>query len=448
MSAAGRMRAAFASGALLYALGQGCTLLFQWLLLRQFGLRGYGEVGLAHLGLTTVLFLGDLGYASLFLREDPAAPGWEMRWRQALRHRLFATLALDLAWVVAAGWSWRGRGEGFGYVLAALPATLFGLIGYSAPLLAQGRRLPGFAVQQIAMPVAIVVWWPLRHLPGWEGGVGAGLAVSIGYLVQAALNTAVFAAPLRLLWPQRGRSRHLLATAVQLSLLGIVGIVHDRLTPLLLAAVAPAFLPVYLFLGYLLNGASGMFNQFNRLLLAEAASDTGQRWAQALISVVLGGAALGALLLPLATATWGNAGQHAWLPWATPVLAGGATVLLSGVLAALLIGRHRERALLRLLLIGVLCSALLQLAAAAWAAPQVLLWGRLLCLLGIAAASLHLCGLRLNGGGVAALLAALLAASLWGGRLGWAFAAVLLLPALWTAWRRHSLFAPAAERTG
>ncbi|MET0547892.1 MAG: hypothetical protein ABW002_01300 [Xanthomonas sp.] len=446
MSAAGRMHAGFVSGALLYALGQGCALLFQWLLLRQFGLQGYGDVGLAHLGLTTVLFLADLGYASLFLREDPAAPGWEMRWRQALRHRLLATLALDLAWLVAAGWSWRGRGEGFGYMLAVLPATLFGLVGYSAPLLAQGRRLQGFAVQQIAMPVTLALWVPLRHLPEWGGGIGAGLAVSIGYLVQAVVNAVVFAAPLRLLWPQRGQGRSLLGTAVQLSLLGIVGTLHDRLTPLLLAAVAPAFLPVYLFLGYLINGASGVFNQFNRLLLAEATSEAGQRWAQWLISLVLGGAALGALALPLAAEAWGSAMQRAWLPLTTPVLAGGAVALLSGVLAALLIGRHRERALLRLLLAGLLCSTLLQLAAAAGSAPQALLWGRLVCLLGIAAASLHLCGLRLNGGGGAALLAALLAASPWFGRIGWTLAAALLLPALWIAWRRHGLFAPVAER--
>ncbi|MCI2261525.1 hypothetical protein [Xanthomonas indica] len=446
MSAAARMRAGFASGALLYALGQGCALLFQWLLLRQFGLQGYGEVGLAHLGLTTVLFLADLGYASLFLREDPAAPAWETRWRQALRHRLLATVLLDLGWVAAAGWSWQWHGPGFGYVLAVLPATVFGLVGYSAPLLAQGRRLAGFAVQQVAMPVAILAWLLLRPLPGCGGGVGAGLAVSLGYLAQALVNLAVFTAPLRLLWPQRGQGRHLLGTAVQLSLLGIIGILHDRLTPLLLAAVAPGFLPVYLFLGYLLNGASGVFNQFNRLLLAEAASEAGQRWAQWLISLVLGGAALGALVLPLATEAWGTAAQRAWLPWTTPVLAGGATVLLGGVLSALLIGRHRERALLRVLLIGVLCSALLQLAAAAWPAPQLLLWGRLLCLLGIVVASLRLCGLRLNGGGVAALLSALLAATLWGGRLGWTLAAVLLLPALWTAWRQHSLFATAPER--
>ncbi|KAF1705797.1 hypothetical protein CSC70_13895, partial [Pseudoxanthomonas kalamensis DSM 18571] len=112
MIAAQRMRAGFVAGAVLYALGQGCALLFQWLLLRRFGLQGYGDVGLAHLGLVTVLFLADLGCASLFLREDPAAPGWNARWRQALWHRLLATVVLDLLWIAGVWWSGRGQGEG------------------------------------------------------------------------------------------------------------------------------------------------------------------------------------------------------------------------------------------------------------------------------------------------------------------------------------------------
>lgn len=440
-----RMRAGFVSGALLYALGQSCALLFQWLLLHRFGLDGYGQVGLAHLGLLTVLFLADLGYASLFLREDPASANWSERWRQALYHRLLATLAMDLLWVAGGWWQWRGQGEGFGYLLAVLPATLFGLVSYSAPLLAQGRRLPGFAVQQIAMPVAVVLWLLLRRQPGWDGGFGAGVAVSLGYLVQALVNIIVFHAPLRWLCPLRGGGRHMLVTALHLALLGIAGTLHDRLTPLLLAAVAPSFLPVYLFLGYLINGASGVFNQFNRLLVTEARNVNGDRWADTLVSLVLGLSALGASVLALAAASWGNPEQRAWWPWTTPVLAAGATTLLSGVLSALLIGRHRERALLHLLLAAVSCSALLQLAAAVWHAPQWLLWMRLLCVLATARVSLRMCGMRLNLGGVAALLSALLAASPWLGAATIAPAVMLLLPVAWTGWRQRSLLRPRAE---
>ncbi|ADX45019.1 hypothetical protein Acav_1097 [Paracidovorax avenae ATCC 19860] len=445
MNGSARMRAGFLAGAALYALGQGCTLLFQWLLLRQFGMHGYGVVGLAHLGLLTVLFLADLGYASLFLREDPASAGWAVRWRQALWHRLLATLVLDLAWVAGAWWQWHGQGAGFAYLLAVLPATLLGLVGYSAPLLAQGRRLAGFCVQQVAMPVAIVAWLALRDQPGWEGGMGAGMAVSLGYLVQAIANMAVFGAQPGLLRPALNGGGPMLGAALRLSALGITGTLHDRLTPFLLASVAPAFLPVYLFLGYLVNGASGVFNQFNRLLLADARNDPAARWTRALVSLVLGLSALGAQLLLLAVAAWGTPAQQVWLPWAMPVLAAGAVVLFSGVLSAQLIGRHRESALLRILVCGLVCSALLQLAAAAWPAPLMLLWGRLLCVLGIAVACLRLCGLRLRAGGHAALLSMLLAAAPWLGTAGWLLAAALLVPAAWGAWRHRSLLRPAAE---
>lgn len=445
MSASTRMRTGFLAGAVLYALGQGCTLLFQWLLLRQFGMQGYGEVGLAHLGLLTVLFLADLGYASLFLREDPASAGWAVRWRQALCHRLVATLALDLAWVAGAWWQWRGQGAGSVYLLAVLPATLLGLVGYSAPLLAQGRRLAGFGVQQVAMPVAIVAWLAWRDQPGWEGGMGAGMAVSLGYLVQAIVNMAVFGARPYLLWPAPDGGGPMLGTALRLSALGIAGTLHDRLTPFLLASVAPAFLPVYLFLGYLVNGASGVFNQFNRLLLVEARNDLAARWTRALVSLVLGLSALGAQLLLLAAAAWGTPAQQAWLPWVMPVLAAGAVVLFSGVLSAQLIARHRESALLRVLVCGLVCSALLQLAAAAGPAPLMLLWGRLLCVLGIAVACLRLCGLRLRVGGHAALLSVLLAAAFRWGTSGWVLAAALLVPVGWGAWRHRSLLRPATE---
>lgn len=433
MAVAGRVRSGIVFGALLYALGQGCALLWQWLMLRHFGSQGYGEVGLAHLGLLTVLMLADLGYASFFLREDPAAPDWALRWRQALSHRLLATLAMDLALVAGAWWQWGGQGAGFEYLLAALPATWFGLVGYSAPLLAQGHRLQGFAAQQLALAIAMAAWLVLRERAGWAGGAGAGLALSLGYLGQMLVNIAMFGMRWRLLCPQRGGWR-MLGPALRMWLMGLVGTLYDRLTPLLLVAVAPAFMPVYLFLGYLLNGASGLFNQLNRLLLAEARSEAGERWARVLVSLVLGLSALGAQLLWLAAVFWASAEQRAWLPWAAPVVAAGMVVLASSVLSVLLIGRYREAALLKVLVLGMLGGAVLQVLAAALSSPLWLLWGRLLCLVAMAAASLRLCRMSLNLGGYAALLSILLAASPWPGAAG-----LLLLPVAWFAWRQRSL---------
>lgn len=439
--AAPRMQAGFVAGAALYALGQGCALLFQWLLLQRFGLQGYGEVGLAHLGLVTVLFLADLGYASLFLREDPTAAAWERDWRLALRHRLIATLVLDALLVGVTWWQTGSHSESFRYLLAALPATLFGLINYSAPLLAQGRRIPGFLVQQIAMPMAILSWLTMPQQSDGAGSWRAGAVVSGGFLVQAIVNLATFGGPPRLLCPQPGKGdSRLLGSALRLSLMSLVGILHDRLTPLLLASVAPAFLPVYLFLSYLMSGASGIFSQFNRLLLAEAHSDLGKRWALGLMSLVLGVSALGAQILPLASEHWASAIQRAWLPWITPVLASTTVTLLSGILSTLLIGWHREHVLLRVLLWGLSCSAVAQLAAAASPTPQAILWARLLCLMAVAAVSLHLCGMRLNRGGHAALASAALASFTWLGQFGCVLAAGLLLPVAGEALRSRSLF--------
>lgn len=433
MTAAGRVRSGMVIGALLYALGQGCALLWQWLMLRHFGSQGYGEVGLVHLGLLTVLMLADLGYASFFLREDPAAPDWSQRWQQALSHRLLATLAMDLALVAGAWWQWGGQGAGFEYLVAALPATLFGLAGYSAPLLAQGRRLQGFAAQQLALAIAIAAWLLLRERAEWAGAAGAGLALSLGYLGQMLVNIALFGMRWRLLCPQRG-GWHMLGPALRMWLMGLVGTLYDRLTPLLLVSVAPAFMSVYLFLGYLLNGASGLFNQLNRLLLAEARRQAGEHWARVLVSLVLGLSALGAPLLWLGLQGWASAGQRAWLPWAAPVVATGVLVLASSVLSSLLIGRHRERELLSVLVLGMLGSAALQMAAAALSSPLWLLWGRLLGIVAIVAASLRLCRMSLNLGGHAALLSIVLSASPWP-----ALGAVLLVPVAWVAWRQRSL---------
>lgn len=72
------------------------------------------------------------------------------------------------------------------------------------------------------------------------------------------------------------------------------------------------------------------------------------------------------------------------------------------------------------------------------------MWARLLCLLAIAAASLRLCGIRLNPGGHAAVASALLASAPWLGTGAWMVSAALLPPAAWFAWRQRGLL---RERT-
>ncbi len=419
------MSKGFLIGAAIYAAGQLFNFLFQLLLLQKFGLDHYGEVGLAHIAMLTVIFVGDLGYSSLFLREDPTQSQWTLRWRTALTHRLLFTLALDLLAVI--GWLivYGPHGDGFAYLLAVVPATLFSLAGYSAPLLAQGRRASGFLMQQVAWPCAALLWLGIHTNIGQHAGTVAGLVVSVGFFLQACVNVAVFKR-IDLLWPAwNSAGNGQLRSALHLSAMGIAGTLHERLTPFLIAHLAPGFLPVFLMLGHGMNGAAGIFAQFNRLLLAETENPHGLRWALGLGSLLLGATALAFQVLLLVCAQWGGAREQAWLILAFPVLLGWTLATVSGFVAALLIGRRKERELTRIIVLGLGCSAVLQYLAFSMDSPQGVMWARLLCLLGIALASLHLCRLAPRWPGVLIFASCLCAAPAV--RSPWLLAAGLLL---------------------
>lgn len=384
----------FVSGAVIYAAGQIANLLFQLLLLQQLGQQLYAEVGLAHLLILSTLFIADLGYSTLFLRESPDAPGWSTRWRQALLHRLSLTLLLDA--LVLLGWSLTHGTEskGFSYLLSALPATLFGLINYSAPLLAQGRRLSGFLLQQIAWPIALMISFALllQQIPFTASG--AGVLVSLGFAAQATVNLIVFGRPRLLLPGTSTQGKRMLGSALHLSMMGIAGTLHDRLTPFLVAQLAPAFTATYLLLSHVLNGASGMFNQFNRLLLVEA-NASGARWAGQLSALLLAGLAFGLLLIPIAFMLWPSTLLPQTLDLVFPILLGWVCIAIGGLASALAIGRRRERPLVRIIGLGLLASATLQFATYLFDSASWLLWARALTMLGTTILTLHLCRLRL-----------------------------------------------------
>lgn len=380
----------FASGAVIYATGQIANLLFQLLLLQQLGQSLYAEVGLAHLLVLSTLFIADLGYSSLFLRESPDEPGWNMRWRQALLHRLTLTLLLDalavLGWLVTQG----ADSDGFAYLLSALPATLFGLVNYSAPLLAQGRRNTGFLLQQVAWPTALTASAILLLAEIPLGASLAGALMSLGFAAQAIFNLLIFGRP-QLLLPSIGKHESsMMGSALQLSMMGIAGTLHERLTPFLIAQLAPSFTATYLLLGHALNGASGIFNQFNRLVLVEA-KGSGSRWAGYLSTLLLAGLALASLMLLTVRTLWPDIAPLQTLNLLLPVLMGWTFITLGGLASALAIGRGQERQLLRIVIVGLLVSAFVQFSALAFESATSLLWGRALIMLGVTLITLHLC---------------------------------------------------------
>lgn len=388
----------FASGAAIYATGQITNFSFQLLLLQQLGQSLYAEVGLAHLLILSTLFIADLGYSSLFLRESPDAPGWNARWRKALLHRLTLTLLLDalvlLSWLMTQG----AHSDGFAYLLSALPATLLGLINYSAPLLAQGRRHTGFLLQQIAWPTALMACLILLLSDTPLSASMAGALVSLGFGAQAAVNLYTFGRPHLLLPSLDKRERNMLGSALRLSMIGIAGTLHERLTPFLIAQLAPSFTATYLLLSHALNGASGIFNQFNRLLLVEV-NGAGSRWAGYLSALLLAGLAIGLLLVLAAWTLWPETPLLQTLGLLTPLMLGWTFITIGGLASALAIGHGREHRLLQIMLFGLFASTLWQLMAFALESAHGVLWGRALVMLSITLVTLKLCHLELTSSG-------------------------------------------------
>lgn len=425
--------------ALAYACGQVANFLFQLRLLDQLGPAQYGETGLAHLALITLIFLADLGYSSLFLREVRNSANWQHSWRYALGHRLLATLLL-LALVTLGCQMWGSTGASRDYLFWAIPACLFALFNYSSPMIAEGRRLAGLLVAQVAWPTALLIWWLLPAKSGLSSAATAGLAFSLGYLSQALTSLVCSRRHLSLWLPMAGKGQ--LGPALHLSLIGICGTLHDRLTPFLLAPLASGFLPTLLILNHVLSGFSGIQAQLARLLLPGAGTSQGQRKIVNSASLVIWATVVGLLIGMLLQDLPMLAEQRQWLaPAATLVLAWGVSAS-SGFFATSLIGAHQEKPLLRLLMAGMIGSALLQISAAWMGSADALLWARLLGMLAMLAWLLRLLKLRLGRWGCAALGLSLPACTVgvasWAATLG----AMLLLPALVGLLRQAPCYVP------
>lgn len=364
--------------------------MFQLLLLRTLGTQTYAHVGLAHISLTALLFVGDLGYSLYFLREKPNTEHWRKAWRSALGHRLLATLlsfsALAVFWAIRYG----NTDAGLLYLAAAAPAALLALLNFSAPLLAAGRRNTGFVMQQIAWPVAAACFsltWLLQEQP-LSPALLAGSCVSIGYLIQAASNlevmhrfcrkTEIDARLSTLLIPSLGRGDwRMLKASLTLSMLGFFGVANDRLTAFLIEGTALDFLPAYLLLGQVLGGAAGILSQFNRLLVAhEANGQDAVSPVRAIAPLVLAPMAL--LLLTVALSCDNGCWElpSAWFQLGLPVLLDWTLSALGGSMAAVLIGRWQEKKLARAVMFGVALSILTQLAGAWQESADAVLWAR------------------------------------------------------------------------
>lgn len=399
----GSLSQSFVLAAVTFAIGQLANLTFQIVLLKSLGATTYAVVGLAHLLLLTLIFLADLGYASLFLREDRHASHWLVTWRCALGQRLLATLVLIS--LALTGWVFYSDDQaGRQYLFSAAPASLFALFNFSAPLIAAGQRLRGLMAAQIAWPAGLLLWWPVSVSLPLSAAASAGLAVSLGYLTQAIVNFAMSGQ--RLLWlPLLGKGQ--LRAALHLCALSVSGTLHDRLTPFLLAPLAPGFMPVFLLLNHVLSGLSGVQGQLSRLLLGQASSAGGRQRIVAVASLLAWATANMLLLGTLAQSLELPIESRQWLALAGLVVLAWGLSASSGFLVLLLIGERREGQFVRPFLLGLGASAVLQLMAAWSDAPASVLWARVVGMLLVMSVLLVMLRLRPGRWGMLALAGAL-----------------------------------------
>lgn len=409
--------------AAIYAVGQIGNLLFQLLLLHHFGAEAYGRIGLAHLGFLLMAFAADLGYTTLFLREKPDAPGWDRQWRLALGHRMITLFALCV--IVLPSWHVFGDGDraGLAYVAATVPASLIGLTSLAPMLLAQGRRIASLIVQQMPWPAVLVVW----GLSGGahESALRAGLIVSAGFALQPIVALGL-GGRARLLLPAFGAGSAMLGAALKISAIGIAGAVHDRLTPFLVARLAPDFLPALLLLGHGINGVAGVLTQINRLLLPLMDQHHGPAWSRRLMVLLLMGMALALQLLVLGLSLRADGGALLHPALLLPTLLAGGLAMVGSVGAIELIGRRHDTRLTTIIISGLSASVLLQIMAVALSSAEGVLWARAIACAGIAIASLKGCGISLSPAGWALCGSLALMAPALTHHLAWLASAALL----------------------
>lgn len=371
-------------GAAIYIAGQLFNLGFQLLLINFAGEVAYGHIGLAHLLLTLLIFNADLGYGVYFLRQTPDSTTWRTHWKLANGHRLAAIAILIPAALLF--WSFRyGTDDpGFYYLAAAAPGAILSIFNFTSPLIAAGRYRTGIALQQIVWPASFVFFLLVSDITKTESplilALSAGASVSLAFCIQAVANFAAINFNGDLITPSYSRQGwSVLVIAFKLALLGIVGSLHDRLTPFLIESNANHFFPVYVILTQVLTGASGIINQFYRLLIVYESKRNGRpEKLKTIISLMTICASLFFLVLTVFLLSDTHLLPRESFKLALIILLGWITEIIGGFLAAVSIGRTQEASFFRHLITGIFLSTVLQLGAYEAASAGMILWGRVI----------------------------------------------------------------------
>lgn len=288
------------------AIAQACTLAAQLALIRLIGADAFATIGLALMALSSVCFIGELGYGPYFLREAASGTDWQRQWRQAAGQRLIVLGAAALVAALALRWSAPDPVPALTMLTAALPGVVLCAFVPTPLLFAQGRvrAASGAVVLRFAVQAVLLVGaatWAPATLPAWAGvAFTAGVAAQIAMGLACGIPLACLRPTFSGLAPAR--------PALRLWGLSLVGTLNDRALPFVVGAAAPDLLAATLILVQVLQGASGVLTQIDRLLVPALARTkeavTATPAVKGVVLPVLAAALAAALAVTALAAQW------------------------------------------------------------------------------------------------------------------------------------------------
>jgi O-antigen/teichoic acid export membrane protein len=254
---------------LAYAYSSGISLILQLCIIWVRGGVYYEEIGLVYLLLMSIIFLGDLGYNQLFLRESKLDGAFKHDWQLSLGHKLLATLVLILflfLYVV----SQRGiHSNSLIYLCLSSLGLLFYCLTPTTLLYSQSRNNIAVLVLPIqqsitVLPCLILVF---SNVDDYIFSAFLGLMFAIGYIgafvfVHGKLKSSEWIKP-KFALLQYGRMKE----SLYLWQLGLSGMVYDRTLLFFIEHLRPDFLAVFIFLNQVLQGMSGIIVQIQKITI-------------------------------------------------------------------------------------------------------------------------------------------------------------------------------------
>lgn len=342
-------------------LAQGVNLAAQLALLALLGRQGFGDLVLGLLAVTSVGFLGEMGFGSYFLRQSASPDDWLAPWREAVAFRLLTLAVLGaLAWVVL-GVAAPDPAVSRQVLLAALPGLAATAVNPLPLLFGLGHaRLASASVVVRATLQAAGGVGGAALCPDWAA-VLLGVGFSLGVAVQVGCGL-VAGLPLALLLPRRPRAWPPVP-ALRLWGLSLVGVLSDRALPFLVSDMRPQILAPALIVVQVLQAMAGIVAQVDRILVPATVRgiDAVATWLLLRLPLAVLAAAM-CLVLPVLAWFFLPGQQGAALLLAmewSMMMASALTFPLAFALA-------REGAAATFMLVGVPFSILAQVALGRW----------------------------------------------------------------------------------